>query len=139
MKKKGYDIFREGKSVSLRKETRKKKKGLRILSAGLTMSMLLSGCGPASVAPVAVQDGVEQVGAALQEGNNAAGRADTVITGFGSLSEDVREQTVFLGTTIEELILPDTLEAYVMGNDAGNEGGGGKASRRFGRRQGRRG
>lgn len=52
-----------------------------------------------------------------------------MITGFGSLPDEVREQNVSLGTNIEELNLPDTLEAYVAEKDAGNEGG--KTFRRF--------
>ena len=121
--KNGYRMFREWK-----RGKGKRRSSLRILSAGLSLSVLLTGCGSASVAPVAVPEGVEQLEAALQQEsgeNEAAGRKDTLITGFVSLSEDMREQTVPLGTMIEELNLPDTLEVYVAINEASNEEGGG--------------
>lgn len=104
-----------------------KRKHLRILASGLALSMLFTGCGPASVAPLTIPNGVEQVEAALQQGNGdngTAGNTDTVITGFTSLPDEVREQTVPLGTNIEELNLPGTLEAYVADGGAKNEGGG---------------
>ena len=44
---------------------------------------------------------------------------------FAALSEDVREQTVAFGTTLRELALPDTLEAYVTVKNGENLGGGG--------------
>lgn len=109
-----------------------KKKYLRILASGLALSMLLTGCGPASAAPLTtIPNGVEQVEAALQQENGyneTAVNTDAVITGFGSLPDEVREQTVPLGTMIEELNLPDTLEAYVADGDGENERGGGKTS-----------
>lgn len=121
-----------GENRYLRKGTRKNKTGLRILASGLALSMLLTGCGPASVAPLTtIPNGVEQVEAALQSesgDHEAAGRTDTVITGFGSLPDEVREQTVPLGTNIEELNLPDMLEAYVADGGAENERGGGKTA-----------
>ena len=43
---------------------------------------------------------------------------------FAALSEDVREQTVAFGTTLRELALPDTLEAYVTVKNGENLGGG---------------
>ena len=45
------------------------------------------------------------------------------ITGFVPLSADVREQRVPVGTDIADLSLPDTLEAYVLTEDAENEWG----------------
>lgn len=100
----------------------RRKNGLRILSAGLSLSMLLTGCGPLSITSfITIPDGVEQVGVALQEGSEGTGSKDAVITGFGSLPDEVREQTVPLGTMIEELNLPGALEAYVAGGDAENE------------------
>lgn len=109
-----------------------KKKYLRILASGLALSMLLTGCGPASAAPLTtIPNGVEQVEAALQQENGyneTAVNTDAVITGFGSLPDEVREQNVPLGTMIEELNLPDTLEAYVADGDGENERGGGKTS-----------
>lgn len=128
MKTNGYRIFE--KKASLRKRTRKGRNGniaLRILSAGLALSMLFTGCGPASVMPLTVPEGVEQVEAALQDSaeDGAAKRTDTVITGFADLPEDIREQTVSPGTTIEELTLPDTMEASVVEEDAENNVWGG--------------
>lgn len=109
-----------------------KRKCLRILASGLALSMLLTGCGPASAAPLTtIPNGAEQVEAALQQENGyneTAVNTDAVITGFGSLPDEVREQTVPLGTMIEELNLPDTLEAYVADGDGENERGGGKTS-----------
>lgn len=131
MKTNGYHNHKLEENAYFRKGTRKgrnRKPALRILSAGLSLSMLLSGCGPASMTPLTVPDGVEQMESALQQDSGdrgAAGRTDTVITGFGSLPEEIREQTVQLGTTIEELKLPDTLEAHVAQKGAGNEEGGG--------------
>lgn len=128
MKANGYGMFEE-------KGNRKRKKSLRILSVGLSLSLLLTGCGPMYVTPLAIT-GVGQMEEASQgSGNDAvAGSTEAVITGFGSLPEDVREQKVSLGTTIEELNLPDTLEAYAT--DEKNEWGGGKTVRRGQRRQG---
>lgn len=98
---------------------------LRILSAGLSLSMLLTGCGPLSVAVPTVPDGMEQLESALQEGYGYDTEADTVVTGFAGLPEDIRTQSVPLGTTIAGLTLPDTLEASVVVKDTENEGGGG--------------
>lgn len=129
MKTNGYRIFE--KNASLRKRTRKGRNGniaLRILSAGLALSMLFTGYGPASVMPLTVPEGVEQVEAALQQDggdSDALGSTDTVITGFADLPDEIREQTVSPGTTIEELNLPDTLEASVVEKDAENNVGGG--------------
>lgn len=64
----------------------------------------------------------------LAAGLQGEDSTDIVITGFSSLPEDVREQTVPLGTTIEELNLPDTLEAYVAKKGAENEWGGEKTA-----------
>lgn len=50
------------------------------------------------------------------------------ITGFVPLSANVREQRVSAGTKIGDLSLPDTLEAYVLVEDAENEWGGGRIS-----------
>lgn len=50
------------------------------------------------------------------------------ITGFVPLSANVREQRVSVGTKIGDLSLPDTLEAYVLVEDAENEWGGGRIS-----------
>lgn len=128
MKKNGYRIFEE--SAFLRKGKGKGKRGktgLRLLSAALSLSLLLTGCGPLSITPLTtITGGVEQMESALQDSaeDDAAKRTDTVITGFADLPDDIREQTVPLGTAIEELTLPDTLEAYIVEKDAENEGGG---------------
>ena len=60
------------------------------------------------------------------------------ITGFTALSEEIREQTVPLGTPLSELTLPGTLEAVVTGqtsedtedktDDGGKEDAGGNGS-----------
>lgn len=120
-------------SAYLRKGKGKGKTGktgrtpLRLLSAVLSLSMLLTGCGPAAVMPLTVPEGVEQVESALQQDggdSGAVGSTDTVITGFIDLPEDVREQTVPTGTTIEKLNLPDILEASIVIKTPENEGGG---------------
>ncbi len=134
MKTNGYRIFTGEENASLKKGTHKgrtRKPALRILAAGLSLSMLLTGCGPASLTPLTeIPNGVEQIESALQDGGDygASERADAIITGFESLSDDIREQTVPLGTAIEDLTLPDTLEAYIVEKDAENGGGGGKTS-----------
>lgn len=61
----------------------------------------------------------------LAAGRQGEDSTDTVVTGFGILPGGIREQTVPLGTTIEELKLPGALEAYVADKDAPNEKGGG--------------
>ena len=50
------------------------------------------------------------------------------ISGFAVLSEEVREQSVPLGTELYELSLPDALEAYVNAENAENLGGGVESS-----------
>lgn len=53
------------------------------------------------------------------------GEGRQYISGFAALSEEVREQSVPLGTELHELSLPDALEAYITVEDAENSGGGG--------------
>lgn len=53
------------------------------------------------------------------------GEGRQYISGFAALSEEVREQSVPLGTGVHELLLPDALEAYVSVEGAENLGGGG--------------
>ncbi len=43
------------------------------------------------------------------------------VSGFAKLSEEIREQTVPVGTGLEELSLPDTLEAVVTGESQPSE------------------
>lgn len=57
--------------------------------------------------------------AALPTGDPATPTDAVTITAFEPLSEDVAAQTVPLGTALEDLTLPDTLEATV--NDGRNE------------------
>lgn len=52
------------------------------------------------------------------------GEGRQYISGFAALSEEVREQSVPLGTELHELSLPDALEAYITVEDAENSGGG---------------
>ena len=85
-----------------------KRTRLRICSAGLSLSLFLTGCGSLSITPVTVPD-IGWPEAAGQERENE----ETLITGFGSLSDEVREQAVPLGTALSKLALPDTLEVYV--------------------------
>lgn len=133
MKTNGYHNHKLEESASLRIGKGKGGTGktgrtpLRLLSAALSLSMLLTGCGPLSITPLTViSGGVEQLESALQDSteDGEAKRTDTVITGFADLTDDIREQTVPLGTAIEELTLPDTLEAYVVVKTPENEGGG---------------
>ena len=59
------------------------------------------------------------------------GEGRQYISGFAVLSEEVREQSVPLGTELHELSLPDALEAYITVDGAENSGGGGKINSRF--------
>lgn len=95
----------------------RRRKRLRLLAVALCCSLLVTTY-PDMLTTLSV----------LAEGLQGEDSADIVITGFSSLPEDVREQTVPLGTTIEELNLPDTLEAYVAKKGAENEWGGGKTA-----------
>lgn len=52
------------------------------------------------------------------------GEGRQYISGFAALPEEVREQSVPLGTGLQELSLPDALEAYISAEDAENSGGG---------------
>lgn len=52
------------------------------------------------------------------------GEGRQYIFGFAALSEEVREQSVPLGTELHELSLPDALEVYITVEDAENSGGG---------------
>lgn len=109
MKMNGYHIFAGEENARLRKGARggrTRKPALRLLSAALSLSMLLTGCGPASLTShTEIPNGVEQIESALQ-------------------------QTVPLGTAVEDLTMPDTLEAYIVEKDAENSVGGGETSQR---------
>lgn len=85
------------------------KTGRRILTGILAFAMILTGQSEFA--------GVLAVRAGQKE-------ECRVITGFVPLSEETADRTVALGTTLAELALPDTLEAYVLSEDAENEGGG---------------
>lgn len=83
------------------------KTGRRILTGILAFAMILTGQSEFA--------GVLAVRAGQKE-------ECRVITGFVPLSEETADRTVALGTTFVELALPDTLEAYVLSEDAENEG-----------------
>lgn len=57
------------------------------------------------------------------------GEGRQYISGFAVLPEEVREQSVPLGTGLQELSLPDALEAYISVKNAENSGGGLKLPR----------
>lgn len=87
---------------------RRGKTGRRILTGILAFAMILTG-----------QSGLAGVLAVRAEEETPR-----VITGFVPLSEETADQMVAVGTALEELALPGTLEAYVLSEDAENEGGG---------------
>ena len=66
----------------------------------------------------------ESVAAAEEENAEAIAISD-----FAELPEDVREQTVPVGTTLDELVLPDTLEAVCAGTDTSDSQVGGVTRR----------
>ena len=98
-------------SVGIRK--RRAKTGRRILTGILAFAMILTGQSEFA--------GVLAVRAKQKEESR-------VITGFVPLAEETADRTVAVGTTLAELALPDTLEAYVLSEDAENERGGGRRS-----------
>ncbi len=79
----------------------KGKKRMRILAGMLSFCVLVTAC-PDMPAPRSVS--------AAEERTEAGER---YISGFAELSEEIREQTVPVGTALEELMLPDTLEAVM--------------------------
>lgn len=79
----------------------RKKKGLRILAGMLGFCVLVTTC-PDLPAPLSVSAAEE-----------TAGTGEQYICGFEQLPEEIREQTVPVGTALSELTLPDTLEAVV--------------------------
>ena len=88
---------------------RREKTGRRILTGILAFAMILTGQSEFA--------GVLAVRAEQKE-------ECRVITGFVPLSEETADCTVAVGTPLSGLALPDTLEAYVLSEDAENEGGG---------------
>ena len=92
---------------------RREKTGRRILTGILAFAMILTGQSEFA--------GVLAVRAEQKE-------ECRVITGFVPLSEETADCTVAVGTPLSGLALPDTLEAYVLSEDAENEGGGGRRS-----------
>lgn len=52
-------------------------------------------------------------------GQEPGGDEVQYVTAFWDLPEDVKTQTVSLGTDLEELMLPDSLEAVVIGRETG--------------------
>lgn len=90
----------------------KRKRRLRTLAVILSFCVLLTS-GPRIWEAVSVFAAEESDGEGRQ-----------YISGFAALSEEVREQSVPLGTELHELSLPDALEAYITVEDAENSGGG---------------
>ena len=88
---------------------RGRKTGRRILTGVLALAMVLT--------QQSAFAGVLAVRAEQKEESH-------VITGFVPLSEETANRVVAAGTALSELALPDTLEAYVLSDDAENEGGG---------------
>lgn len=90
----------------------KRKPYLRMLAAGLSLCILLTACPsiPAVFSVIAAENQAESM----------------EITAFKKLPDRVRRQTVSLGTEIEELTLPDTLEVSVSLKDDENSRGGGR-------------
>lgn len=78
----------------MKEETRMKQKGERILSMILTVALLILSF------PITVQ----------AEGN---AHKDGTIASFAPLEDRIKAQNVVQGTKQEDLILPDTLEAYI--------------------------
>lgn len=76
----------------------RKKKKYRFFATFLCFCMLFTMPGIQNVFPV--------VTAAEQDGNV---QTENIITAFDSLSEDIKEQTVFIGTDLDELDLPKEL------------------------------
>lgn len=94
---------------SVSSNERRKKTGRRILTGILAFAMILT--------QQSAFAGVLAVRAEQKEESH-------VITGFVPLSEETADRVVAVGTTLSELALPDTLEVYVLSDDAENEGGG---------------
>ena len=86
---------------------RGRKTGRRILTGVLALAMVLT--------QQSAFAGVLAVRAEQKEESH-------VITGFVPLSEETANRVVAAGTALSELALPDTLEAYVLSDDAENEG-----------------
>lgn len=81
----------------------RRKRRLRILAVMLSFCVLFHTY-PDILATLSVLAAVESVQPEVRH-----------ITGFTALSEEIREQTVPVGTALSELTLPDTLEAVVTG------------------------
>jgi len=92
------------------KKSRRKKR-LRLLAAALSLCLLITTYPDILATLFAFAAGTRD------------GDGIVYVTGFESLPEEVREQTIPLGTGIEELTLPHTLEAFVAiaGEDASEE------------------
>lgn len=94
------EIHKSNKERKFMKKSRKKKS--RICAAFLCICMLLSLPGISDLFPVVV--------AAEQEESFQI----NIITAFDPLSEDVKEQTVFTGTDLDELDLPQELTVSLL-------------------------
>lgn len=97
----------------------RRRKRLRILAAVLSFCML------AATYPNILET-LSVLAAEIKGGNNGS----YVITVFEPLDKEIREQTVPVGTGLDSLYLPDTLEAVVRPEDEKILGGGVEESRR---------
>lgn len=98
----------------------RRKKRLRVLAAALGFCVLLSSYPN-------ILETLSALAAESEEGEEGS----YVITSFAPLDEETKEQTVSVGTDMESLYLPDTLEAVVRFGDEKIERGGGRKLRRF--------
>ena len=95
----------------------------RLIIAVLIMALLIS---QTDIVNIFMRADADKVSAAEQETESGVETEDTIetpntegriITAFAELPDDIREQIVPVGTALEELILPDTLEAVYANTD----------------------
>lgn len=98
----------------------RRRKRLRILAVALSFCML-------AVTYPNILETLSVLAAEIK----GEGDGSYVITSFAPLDEEIREQTVLVGTDINSLYLPDTLEAAARPEDEKILGGGVEKSRRF--------
>lgn len=97
----------------------RRRKRLRVLAAALAFCLLASAY-PNILETVSV----------LAAGIKGEGDGSYVVTSFEPLDEEIREQTVPVGTDLDSLYLPDTLEAVARPEHEKILGGGVEKSRR---------
>lgn len=102
----------------LNKETKRARMGIRKKGCLRILAVMLSFCVLLTSSPRIW----EAVSVFAAEESDGEGRQ--YISGFAALPEEIREQSVPLGTGLQELSLPDALEAYISAKNAGNSGGG---------------